>query len=284
MSRVYDALQQLSDQDQVTSAALQADGLSAQFTEGNADSVWDPESAPVIQANVSHEDRIPVLSSTSSFACEQFRLLATRLEQLQQTRAFKSILLTSSVAQEGKSLLTLNLAMSLAHGARQKVLIVDADLRKPGICRTLRFDDRPGIREWYQTNRPVTDFICRVDGIKVWVLPAGQAAVDTLGLLKSPRMSGLLASMSAAFDWVLIDSPPLLPIADAEVISSITDGTIIVVRRDMSPKSALKQALERVAPSKVIGLLLNEFPTIGDYAAARYSVAKPLASLEHSTE
>jgi capsular exopolysaccharide synthesis family protein len=278
MSRVYDALQQLSDQDQVTPAALQADSSNALFTESTADSVWDPESAPIVRANVSSEDRIPVLFSTYSFASEQFHLLATRLQQLQPSRAFKSILLTSSVAQEGKSLLTLNLAMSLAHGSQQKVLVVDADLRKPGICRTLRFDDQPGIREWYRTNRPVTDFICRVGGVNVWLLPAGQAPVDTLELLKSPRMSGLLASMRGAFDWVLIDSPPLLPVADAEVISSITDGTIIVVRRDNGPKNALTQALERVAPSKVIGLLLNEFPTIGDYADARYSVAKVLES------
>ena len=91
-------------------------------------------------------------------------------------------------------------------------------------------------------------------------------------------MPDLLASMNAAFDWVLIDSPPLLPIADAEIISRISDGTIIVVRRDKTPATALKQALERVAPSKMIGFLLNEFPTIGDHADARHSVKQPLES------
>jgi capsular exopolysaccharide synthesis family protein len=276
MSRVYDALQQsLGDQDQVT-VAPQGETPDVLFAEPNAESVWDPDTAFIVRTNVSDEDRMPAWVSSYSFASEQFRLLATRLQQLQQARAFKSILLTSSVAEEGKSLLTLNLAMSLAQGGQQKILVVDADLRKPAVCRTLRLEDRQGIRDWYRTNRPVTDFICRIAGGNVWVLPAGQAAVDTLELLKSPRMSGLLASMSAIFDWILIDSAPLLPIADAEVISSIADGTIIVVRRDKSPKSALTQALERVAPQKMIGFLLNEFPAIGDYADARYNNRKPL--------
>jgi len=84
----------------------------------------------------------------------------------------------------------------------------------------------------------------------------------------------------ATFDWILIDSAPLLPIADAEIISRISDGTIIVVRRDKSPKTALKQALERVAASKMIGFLLNGFPTIGDYADARYSAGQRLESWE----
>ena len=274
MSRVYDALQQCVS-DELSPGTLQGDNENALFTEPIPESVWDPAAAPIVQLQLSSEDRIPTLFSTYSFASEQFRLLAARLQQLQQSRAFKSILLTSSVAQEGKSLLTLNLAMSLAQGGQQKILVVDADLRKPGLCHTLRIDNRPGLKEWYRTDRPVSDFICRVDGVKVWVLPAGQEAVDALELLKSPRMSGLLASMSTVFDWVLIDSPPLLPIADAEVIASIADGTIMVVRRDKSPKSALKQALERVAPPKIIGFLLNEFPAIGNYADARYSVGKP---------
>ena len=272
MSRVYDALQQcLGSQDPVT-AAPERDTSDAFFTETHAESVWDPDSAQIVRTEVSNDDKMPAWVSSYSLASEQFRLLATRLQQLQQPRAgFKSILLTSSVPQEGKSLLTLNLAMSLAQGGQQKILVVDADLRKPTVCRTLRLEDLQGIRDWYRTNRPVTDFIRRLDSSNVWVLPAGEGTVDTLELLKSPRTLGLLASMSAVFDWVLIDSAPLLPIADAEVISSITDGTIIVVRCHKSPKNALKQALERVAPQKMIGFLLNDFPTIGDYGDSRYS-------------
>ena len=264
MSRVYDALQQCCP-DQVYQSPVQEDDGRSLFVEPIHDSVWEPDTAPIAQANLSSDDRIPALDSAYGFASEQFRLLATRLQQMQQKGTLKSILLTSSVAQEGKSLLAVNLAMALAQGTRQKVLLVDADLRNSGVCRTLRMEERSGIRDWYHSTRLITDFICRLAGLNVWVLPAGQEAVDPLELLKSPRMSKLLSEMSAAFDWLLIDSTPLLPIADAEVLSGIADGTIVVVRRDKSAKPELKQALARIAPSKMIGLLLNDFPSNGHY-------------------
>jgi capsular exopolysaccharide synthesis family protein len=264
MSRVYDALQQCCP-DQVYQSPVQEDNGRSPFVEPIHDSVWEPDTAPIAQANLSSDDRIPALGSAYGFASEQFRLLATRLQQMQQKGTLKSILLTSSLAQEGKSLLAVNLAMALAQGTRQKILLVDADLRNSGVCRTLRMEERSGIRDWYHTTRPITDFICRLAGLNVWVLPAGQEAVDPLELLKSSRMSKLLSEMRAAFDWLLIDSTPLLPIADAEVLSGIADGTIVVVRRDKSAKPELKQALARVAPSKMIGLLLNDFPSNGHY-------------------
>jgi polysaccharide biosynthesis transport protein len=265
MSRVYDALQQFCP-DQVYPGPQQEDNGRSLFVEPIHDSVWVPDAAPIVQATFSSDDRIQALSSAYGFASEQFRLLATRLQQMQQKKTLKSILLTSSAAHEGKSLLTVNLAMALARGARQKILVVDADLRNSGVCRTCRIEERPGMRDWYQSNRPITDFICHIAGLNVWVLPAGQQAIDPLELLKSPRMSKLLSEMSTAFDWLLIDSTPLLPIADAEVVSGIADGTIVVVRRDKSAKPELKQALARVAPAKMIGLLLNDFPVNGHYS------------------
>jgi capsular exopolysaccharide synthesis family protein len=265
MSRVYDALQQCCP-DQVYPIPVPEDNGRSLFVEPVHDSVWEHDTAPIVQTTVSGDDRIPALFSAYGFASEQFRLLATRLQQMQQKRTLKSILLTSSAAQEGKSLLTVNLAMALARSERQKILVVDADLRNSGVCRTLRMEERSGIRDWYQSNRPITDFICRLAGLNVWVLPAGRAVVDPLELLKSPRMSKLLSEMSAAFDWLLIDTTPLLPIADAEVLSGIADGTIVVVRRDKSVKPELKQALARIAPAKMIGLLLNDFPVNGHYA------------------
>lgn len=260
MSRVYDALQQCVP-DHVSEGILHESKAVALFPEQFAGTVWDPNTALTVQPDLSSQERFPVLFSGYSFASEQFRLLATRLEQLPQTRAFKSVLLTSSVEGDGKSLLALNLAFSLAQGGRQKVLIADADLRKAGLSSTLQIDHQAGLREWYQSDRPVAEVIYKIAGHNVWVLPTGKASLDPLELLKSPRMPELLTSLNAAVDWVLIDSAPLLPLADAEVISRLCDGTIVIVRREKSPKTALKQALERVAPSKLVGLLLNDFPS-----------------------
>lgn len=260
MSRVYDALQQCVP-DHSSEGVLHESKAVAMFPEQFAGTVWDPNTALAVQPDLSNQERFPVLFSAYSLESEQFRLLATRLQQLQQARAFKSVLLTSSVEGDGKSLLALNSALSLAQGDQQTVLIVDADLRKSGLSSTLQIDSRAGLREWYESGRPISEFICRIADHNVWVLPAGKAVLDPLELLKSPRMPELLISLSATFDWVLIDCAPLLPVADAEVTSRLCDGTIVIVRRGKSSKTALKQALERVAPSKLVGLLLNDFPS-----------------------
>jgi len=281
MSRIYEALQQSSSV-RVVPVTPEAGGAGAALSEQFRDAVWDPNAALQVQPHASDPAKLPALFSKHGLASEQFRLLATRLQQLQQSRRFKSVLLTSALAGEGKSLFIVNLAVSLAHGGQQRVLVVDADLRKSGISPIFDVNGRMGLREWHQTNRPISEFICRIPDINVWVLPAGQTIVDPLELLKSLRMADVLTSLTATFDWVLIDSPPLLPLADAEIMSRICDGTMIVVRREKSPKGALKQALERVAPSKLTGVLLNDFPLAATYSSPQCEVDQCSGSTRRS--
>ena len=261
MSRVYDALQQCSRDHGNVSILQQESDARALFPDQFASTVGDPEAIVAVDPDLSRNEKLPVLFSAHSFASEQFRLLAARLQQLQNARAAKSVLLTSSAEGDGKSLLALNLGISLAQGGRQRVLLLDGNLRKAALSAMLSIDSRPGLKNWYQANHSVLDFMCRISGHNVWAMPAGNAQVDPLELVKSARMPELLLSLSGAFDWVLIDSPPLLPLADAEVLSRVCDATIIVVRPNTSTKSTLKQALERVAPTKLVGLLLNDFPS-----------------------
>jgi capsular exopolysaccharide synthesis family protein len=271
MSRIYEALQQTSS-GRVVTVIPEGERSDAVFSEQVRESVLDPNAALHAQLQPSDREKLPALFSKHAIASEQFRLLATRLQQLQQSRRFKSVLLTSALAGEGKSLVIANLAVSLAQGGQQRVLVVDADLRKPGLSPLFKLNGSIGLREWYQTNRPISEVTYRVPDVNVWVLPAGQAIVDPLELLKSSRIADVVTSLTAVFDWVLIDSPPLLPLADAEILSRLCDGTMIVVRREKSPKTALKQALERVAPSKMTGLLLNDFPLAGNYSYPQCAV------------
>ena len=270
MSRVYDALQQSISG--VDTATLQTSSADAVFAKQFPDSGWDPNAAPSVQPDLFEQERLPALFSVHSLASEQFRLLATRLQQLQHSRLLKSVLVTSAVAGEGKSLLSFNLAVSLAQGGRQKILLIDADLRKPGLPVTIDVNGRARLREWHQTQCPISECICRVADLNVWLVPAGQLIVDPLELLKSPRISDLFSFVNAAFDWVLIDAPPLLPLADAEILSRLCDATILVVRHDRSPKRALKQALERVPAAKLAGLLLNGFPVVNTYGYRQYAI------------
>jgi capsular exopolysaccharide synthesis family protein len=267
MSRVYDALQQCS-RDQVNVSILQESHAKALFPDQFAGTVGDPEAVAAVAPDLSGNEKLPVLFSAYSFASEQFRLLATRLQRLQNARAARSVLLTSSADGDGKSLLALNLGISLAQGGRQRVLLLDGNLRKAALSAMLTIDSRPGLTNWYQTNHSALDFMCRISGHNVWAMPAGNAPVDPLELVKSARMPELLQTLNSAFDWVLLDSPPLLPRADAEVLSRVCDATIVVVRPNTSTKSTLKQALERVAPTKLVGLLLNDFPISTNGGAA----------------
>jgi capsular exopolysaccharide synthesis family protein len=276
MSRIYDALQQCIPTNEGAGLA-EEQGTDALFRKQFEDSAWDLDSTPQVQLNLSREDKLPALLCVNSFAFEQFRLLGTRMQHLREFRPLKTILLTSSVAEEGKTLLSVNLAMSLAHGGRQKVLLLEADLRKPSLCRTLGLSDFEGLKEWFRSDRPMNTFLRRISGLQVWVLAAGLEPVDPLELINSARTASLLADAAAAFDWVLIDSSPLLPTADSGLVSRVTDGTVLVVRRDRTSKSALKQGLERVESSKLLGLLLNDFPTTEDYGYERYGVV-PAAS------
>src|SRR5215469_5073959 len=170
MSRVYDALQQCS-RDQVNVSILGDSDAKALFPDQFAGAVGDPEG--VVAPDLSGNEKLPVLFSAYSFASEQFRLLATRLQQLQNARAAKSVLLTSSAEGDGKSLLALNLGISLAQGGRQRVLLLDGNLRKTALSSMLTMDSRPGLKNWYQTNRSVLDFMCRISGHNVWAVPAG---------------------------------------------------------------------------------------------------------------
>ena len=270
MSRVYDALQQCIPEGafEWTAPESKVDGL---FSQQFGDSVWDPESVPVLELSLADAERVPMWSAPGSFASEQFRLLATRLQHLQEARPLKSALLTSSVEGEGKSMLAMNLAISLAQGSQRRVLIVDAELRKPGFSGMLNLGKQKGLKDWYECHRPLPEFVYKLGDLNFWVLPAGQAPVDPMKLLSSPHLPDLHAFLTATFDWVLIDAPPLIPLADAEILSRIADATLLVVRRDKTPKRALKEALDRVAPSKMAGFLLNEFPSAGTYGSTKES-------------
>src|SRR5215469_6401335 len=152
MSRVYDALQQCVSEE-ACKATLPVSKAETLFSQQFSDSIWDPQSAPILNAGLPEKERVPVWSGGCSYASEQFHLLATRLQHLQEARPLKSVLLTSSVEGEGKSLLTLNLALSLAQGSRHKVLVVDAELRKPGLSRMLKLEHQRGFKDWNQTDR-----------------------------------------------------------------------------------------------------------------------------------
>lgn len=225
------------------------------------------------------QSRLVCVTDKESLAAEKFRFLAVRLRQMQQTRALKKVLVTSSVPQEGKSTVTANLACTLARRARQRTLVVDGDLRRPSLSNLFGLGKIPGICEWLQGDSGPANSIYRLEEAGLWILPAGSTPRNALELMQSGRLSALMDQLAAWFDWVVVDSPPVLPLADTSVWMRVTDGVLLVARQGTSEKRQLQRGLEVIEKSKLIGALLNcsSNVTHDDY----YYHYKPQAGLQH---
>jgi capsular exopolysaccharide synthesis family protein len=208
---------------------------------------------------VSPESRLEALTHPNEFAAEQFRMLGSRLQHLADTRSIKSLLVTSPSFREGKSLVSLNLAITLARRGGKKVLLVEGDLRKPALCQMLGLPPQPGLSDWIQSNQPLTNFLCRISDLDLWLLPAGESCEQPLAAIESQRMREFPTQAAEFFDWTLIDSTPLL-VADASVLSRLVDGTMIVVRQESTQKKPLQKSLASL--ERVLGFVLNDATSI----------------------
>ncbi|HKT70939.1 MAG TPA: CpsD/CapB family tyrosine-protein kinase [Terriglobales bacterium] len=240
-----------------------------------ARTAWDFESLSWLAPRVPLRQVIYILGAGQDPIKEQFRLLRTRLEDLAQTRPLKTILITSSLPEEGKTLVALNLAAALCQPGRNKVLLLEADLRRPSCCSALGLSPVPGLAECCADHAPAPGVVYRVSGLDLCLLPAGERPTSAIDWLASPRMARVMAEVGSAFDWVLVDSAPLLPVADSVVLSRHCDGILLVVRRDRALKSALPEALNRFEPSKLLGLVLNDFPSRHGCPSYFRSVSEP---------
>jgi len=203
------------------------------------------------------QSRLVCVTDKESLAAEKFRFLAVRLRQMQQTRPLKRVLITSSVPQEGKSTVAANLACTLARRARQRTLLLDGDLRRPSLSNLFGLGKIPGICEWLQGDSGPAESIYYLEEAGLWILPAGSTPRNALELMQSGRLSAMMDQLTSWFDWIVIDTPPVLPLADTSVWMRLADGVILVTRQGTSEKGQLQRGLEAIERTKLIGALLN---------------------------
>ncbi len=201
--------------------------------------------------------RLITLLDAQSAATEAFRVLAVRLRQLQRDAAIRSVLISSAIPQEGKSLVAGNLACTLAVRSQQKILLLEGDGRRPALSALFGMSGSAGLQEYCRGKAELTDCIHYLECAGVWFLPAGQAAEDTPSFLQIPSLQSLLERLNEWFDWILVDSPPMLPLADASVWMRITDATLLVVRQGLTQRRELEKALESFDRKKLLGAVLN---------------------------
>jgi capsular exopolysaccharide synthesis family protein len=228
---------------------------SAQPANGNwlnipADRVLHPMPTP--------EQRLVTMTDPNGTGAEMFRVLATRLAHMQQKRRLQKLLITSSVVDEGKSVVAANLALTLARRPDTRVLVIEADLRRPTISALFSSTQLRGISEWNQNQLALESSLYRVRDTPVWLLAAGQAMDEPLPLLESGRFAQMLEKVAANFDWVLLDATPLLPMADSTSLARLCDGVLVVVRDGYTRRRVLTKAVATIEKSKLVGVVFNQ--------------------------
>jgi capsular exopolysaccharide synthesis family protein len=209
-------------------------------------------------------------AETGSSGSERFRTLRSRLYQTATTRTLRRVLVTSSIAGEGKTFVAANLAQSIAQQSERRVLLIDADLRAPRLHLAFGAPNKPGLTEYL---RGETDE-CKViqKGMEnLCLIPAGSQISKPSELLLSEKMKYLLNWLTPIFDWIIIDSPPALPVHDAIDLAGLSDGVLLVVRAGATPMAAAEKAAAEFKSKNLLGVVLNQVKKGDSYGEYDYS-------------
>ena len=160
-----------------------------------------------------------------------------------------------------------NLACTLALKTQQRTLVLEGDLRRPALSRMFGLGRNPGLSELLEGGRSLTASIYHLEAPNIWILPAGSAPGEALELLQSGRLATLMDQLTVLFDWIIIDSPPMLPLADTSVWMRLTDGILLATRQGTTEKRKLQKGLEAIEPKRLLGALVNSSTnaTANDY-------------------
>ena len=201
----------------------------------------------------------------NSLAAEQYRQLRTRLAHAETTHALRSVLITSPQKGEGKSITASNLALTMAQELQRHVVLVEADLRKPSLQQLFGLPASPGLADYLSGAAELKDMMKFLPNHNLTVIAAGTSPGNPAELLGSTAMRRLLDQLRTRFDRVILDTPPVLPLADVAVLAPMVDGALLVVRAGVTPKPAIENALRGFDSSRLIGIVLNESGLEDDY-------------------
>ncbi|HEX4487759.1 MAG TPA: CpsD/CapB family tyrosine-protein kinase [Terriglobales bacterium] len=207
--------------------------------------------------SVPYGSHLVAITAKESLAAEKFRYLGVKLRQMQQTRPLKKILIGSTLPEEGKSMVSANLAATLARRQQQKVLLIEGDLRRPVLAQRMGHIGLDGLSEWLQDGKNPLPEMYQMEGAGFSLIPAGSPPENPLELMQPDRLQAMLTRLGQQFDWIIIDSPPLLPLADATVWARLADGVLMVVREGKSEKKYLQRGLTAIDPKSLLGVVVN---------------------------
>ncbi len=289
MSRLYEALRK-SELENRQSGTVMTEDARPQAPAPIEVGAFTLQAMQTVQLRLAADSHLVALTEPQGLPAEKFRVLVTRLRNLRLQREIKSIQVTSSVVDEGKTVIAANLAVALARHSQDRVLLVEGDLHNPSLHALLGLSHLKGLCHWWKEPKAsFADFVYHVADLPLWYLPAGERSEEPAEILQSTRFADNLAQLSGLFDWIVVDSTPLQPMADANIWNHLVDGSLLVVRENITPVKALKKGLAGLDSPKIIGVVLNgatEFDRV-NYYDKRYgapAISKNGGPAENSAE
>lgn len=230
-----------------------------------------------VNLRVTPESRLVALTDPDSLGAEKFRALVARLDYQHKQSELRRFQVTSSVISEGKTLVSGNVAVTLAKHFGSKTLLIEGDLHRPTLVSALGLNRLQGLSQWWSgRDQNLEQFVYKVEGLPLWFLPAGKPSDRPSDLLRSTRFAKAFAELASQFEWVVVDSTPIVPIVDVNLWSRLVDGTLLVVREGVTPVKALKLGLQALDHPNLIGMVLNDAATANEskYDAQYYGSPK----------
>ena len=219
-------------------------------------------------------NKLVVGDRTDGAVVEQYRHLAAVLHHAQKASGVRSVMVTSAMASEGKTLTATNLALTLSESYQRRVLLVDADLRRPRMREMFALPVGPGLTDSLTTAREGRLPVHQVTE-HLWVLAAGHVVPDPMSMLASPAMKHLLDDARDSFDWVVVDTPPIAILPDANLLAAMIDTALLVVSADSTPYPMVQRAAQAIGQNRILGVVLNRAEKAGmpvyNYGYSGYS-------------
>ncbi len=220
------------------------------------DDGYEPPKASGHKARFRH--RLVVMDEADTMATEQYRILFTKLDSMSSARSIKVIAITSSVKGEGKTVTSMNLAYLMAKEFKKRVALLECDLKKPSIT-TRYMDDNSavGLVDVLRGDALPAEAMVRVEDTDLSIMPARHSVRNSAELLGQRRLRSLIDKLRSSYDYVIIDCPPIMPLADVGVITRLVDGVVMVVRAGKTPKDIVKKAVNSISDANILGIILN---------------------------
>jgi capsular exopolysaccharide synthesis family protein len=242
--------------ERVERSAVQVERLAAPSVNSPSLAPVRPElRRPVSRVRLDQNETLVVGPNRNAVSLEQYRRLAASLHEVQVERGLRTVVVTSAAPKEGKTLTAVNLALTLSESYGRRVLIIDADLRRPSVHHVLGIANDRGLSDVLRADR-IDPPMVQVAPL-LTVLPSGRPDQNPLAGLSSDRMRLVLQDCATRYDWIIIDTPPLGMLPDAQILTRLTQAAVFVIRAGATSFPAVNRAIEELGREFIVGTVLN---------------------------